>query len=252
MTGGFHSYVAKDRNFGPFVFDFLIADEVGKSWYDGSPNQYMPERQWCLDHVDKGFTVFDCGAHHGMMTVLFSLMTGPTGRVMAWEALPENAEVIQRNVTLNRCLNVTVQPRALGARRSTLNYIRNSGNINLLQSDAGQQSSGILEVWPLDDGLEPGIKVDFLKLDVEGSELQVLIGASHVLAQRPIIDLELHNFIFSDRVATLNAIFGILGRSRYSYEVLPEPFEEIVRVGPDMDTAWLGQFYNPHVFCVPL
>jgi hypothetical protein len=49
MTSGFHSYVAKGRNFGPFVFDFLIADEVGKSWYDGSPNQYMAEPQWCLD-----------------------------------------------------------------------------------------------------------------------------------------------------------------------------------------------------------
>jgi FkbM family methyltransferase len=252
MTSAFQPYVAKDRKFGPFVFDFHIADEVGQSWYDGSPDQFMPERQWCLDHVGKGFTVFDCGAHHGMMTVLFSLMTGPAGRVLAWEALPENAEVIRRNTALNHCDNVTIYSRALGAGRGNLRYERNSGNINVFRADSGQSGSGKIEVRALDDDLRPEVNVDFLKLDVEGSERDVMRGARRVLAQRPIIDLELHNFLFPDRFDTLSEIFAILDRLNYSYEALPEPFDEIVQIGPKMDIAWLEKFYNPHVFCTPL
>jgi FkbM family methyltransferase len=252
MTDTFQPYLAKARHCGPHVFDFLIADDVGKSWYDGSANQNMPERQWCLDHVGEGFTVLDCGAHHGMMTVLFSRMTGSAGRVLAWDALPENAEVIRRNAALNACNNVTVYARALGADRRVVHYDRNLGNVNVLPPNSDRQASGTIEVVALDTDLEPGLHVDFVKLDVEGSELEALKGMTSVLAQRPMIDLEIHNFLFADRLGTLGAIFAILDRQGYSYEVLPEPPDAIVAIGPRMDLAWLAQHYNPHVFCTPL
>jgi FkbM family methyltransferase len=252
MADVFEPYVAKSRYCGSHVFDFHIADDIGKSWYDGSPNQNMPERQWCLDHVGRGFTVLDCGAHHGMMTVLFSLMTGPTGRVLAWDALPENAEIVRLNAALNGCTNVTVHPRALGARRQIVHYDRNFGNVNVLHAGSDRPASGTIEVVALDEDLEIGLHVDFVKLDVEGSELDALKGMATVLVQRPLIDLEIHNFLYPDRVKTLDAIFTILDRQHYSYDVLPEPSDAITRIGPQMDRAWLAQHYNPHVFCTPL
>ena len=95
-TEAFQPYIARNRVLEPYTFDFHIEDETGKLWYDGSPNQWMPERQWCLDHIQAGFNILDCGAHHGMMTVLFAKKTGPAGRVIAWEALPTNAHVVEK------------------------------------------------------------------------------------------------------------------------------------------------------------
>jgi ubiquinone/menaquinone biosynthesis C-methylase UbiE len=97
----FTPYVAKDRVFRDFHFDFHIVNEVAKLWYDGSPNQSMPEREWCVSHIKKGMTVVDCGAHHGIMSLIFADAVGPTGMVIAYQALLSNAKVAQENARLN-------------------------------------------------------------------------------------------------------------------------------------------------------
>jgi FkbM family methyltransferase len=247
----FDAYVAKDRRFGPFTFDFLIADDVGKSWYDGSPDQSMPERQWCFEHIRQGFTILDCGSHHGMMTVLFALMTGPSGRVIAWDALPENAETATANAALNNCMNVIVHGRDLGDKHATVYYAPNRGNVMVAFEETNINGTREINVVPLDDDIQPGLKIDFVKIDVEGSELSLLQGAKAVLRQRPIIDLELHNFAYQDRKATLDTMFRILDYYGYIYEVLPEVIGAIVKCGTTIDTTWLTRFDNPHVFCTP-
>ena len=245
----FETYVAKGRRLGAYTFDFLIADEIGRSWYDGSVEQALPERVWCMEHIREGMTVLDCGAHHGLMTILFSLRTGPKGRVLAWDALPENAEVVRENAALNGLENVAVYAHALGERTETVRYDHNFGNINVVSGSDARLST--IMVVPLDAEIEPGLHVDFLKLDVEGSELPALRGASGVLAQRPIIDLELHNFLFQDKLKELGDIAAILAPLDYRYEVLGDVTGNVVPVGAVLDTAWLAQFYNPHVFCIP-
>ncbi len=83
-------YVAKGRHIFDYQFDFHIVNEAARSWYDGSANQYMPERDWCWKHIHPGMTIVDCGAHHGMMSLIFSKATGAQGKVIAYEALPSN------------------------------------------------------------------------------------------------------------------------------------------------------------------
>jgi len=253
-TEAFHPYIARERVLGPYTFDFHIEDETARLWYDGSPNQWMPERQWCLDHIHEGFNVLDCGAHHGMMSLLFARKTGPSGRVIAWEALPSNARVIEKNMTLNGLSNVTVRPFGVGAGRAKLSFERNSGNVVIRNKETNKRSAATetIEIVSLDEDIEPGVRVDFMKIDVEGSDLEALKGARRILAQRPAIDLELHNFLFADRVKTLRAIFELLDAQNYAYEVLPEIFSSIVKVEGKIDLEWLAQHDNPHVFCVPL
>lgn len=188
-----------------------------------------------------------------MMSILFAKKTGPTGRVIAWEALPTNAQVIEKNVKLNELSNVTVRPFGVGAQRAKLTFERNSGNVVVKNNDV-KQGSGLtetIEIVSLDEDLGPDMRVDFMKIDVEGSDLEALKGARKILSQRPIIDLELHNFIFSDRIKTLQGIFELLDPHCYAYDVLPEIFSEIVKIEGAIDLQWLAQYDNPHVFCVP-
>lgn len=255
-TEEFKPYIARDRVLEPYTFDFHIADETGKLWYDGAPDQWMPERQWCLDHIQEGFNVLDCGAHHGMMSILFAKKTGPSGHVIAWEALPSNASVIEKNVRLNALSNVTVVPCGIGAGRARLSCRRNSGNVVVTNSDVKSapsepEGTETIEIVSLDEELDAKTRVDFIKIDVEGSDLEALKGARRILSQRPIIDLELHNFMFGDRIKTLRAIFDILDAHCYAYEVLPEIFEGVKKIEGGIDLRWLAQYDNPHVFCVP-
>jgi hypothetical protein len=66
--------------------------------------------------------------------------------------------------------------------------------VGATQDDASEAT----QIVRLDDDLEPGTKVDFIKIDVEGHDLHSLRGMSRALPQRPIIDLKQHNFIFTD------------------------------------------------------
>lgn len=245
----FQPYIARDRFFRDWRFDFYIANETGRSWYDGSPNQHMIERDWCIDRIRPGSTVVDCGAHHGMMTVLFSKAVGPQGRVIAYEVLPENASVIRQNAVLNRCDNVTVRPVGIGAAPGSLTVTENASNTVVL----GDAASGerIVEIVRLDDDLPAALNIDFIKVDVEGHDLEALQGMPRILAQRPVLDLEIHNFLFFDRAATLAAISTILEPIGYRFQIMPTIAEQPSMPLSRLDISYLARFDNPHVLCTP-
>ena len=237
----FQEYIANGRYFGDFVFDLIIADEVAKAWYDSFENQWFPERGWCLEHIRPGQTVVDAGAHHGLMSILFGRQVGPSGRVIAYDILPRNAEIVRRNLALNGVSNVEVRALGLGKESADVGGTDYGGNFVV----AGR---GGLKVVALDDELR-NERVDFIKLDVEGSDLEAMIGARHVLKRdRPVLDLELHNSIFADRRSTLRQISEILAPLQYRYEVLPEIAGEIVPLDR-FDIDYLSRFDNVHVFC---
>jgi FkbM family methyltransferase len=250
----FRPYVAKDRFFGDFRFDFLIENETGQSWYDGSPNQWMPERAWCVSQLRPGMTVVDCGAHHGMLSVIFANAVGSAGRVIAYEALPGNAAVAQQNAKLNHLSNIAVRPVGIGDAPASVPVLFNASNTVVMQgheAPAGTNSQ-VIQIVRLDDDLDPAIHVDFIKIDVEGHELSALRGMRRVLAQRPIIDLELHNFIFGAKLSTLRDIFAILDPLQYSWHLLSEIGETPIDIGSRLDVQQLAAFDNPHLFGIPV
>lgn len=242
----FEPYVAKGRTFRDFHFDFHITNETAKSWYDGSPNQWMPEREWCVNHLKSGMTVIDCGAHHGMMSVIFAHAVGAAGRVIAYEALPGNAQVAQENAQLNGFTNILVRPVGVGEANSSAMVNINASNT--VVAEGVNTGSETIQIVRLDDDL-PGTTVDFIKIDVEGHDLQALRGMSKVLSQRPIIDLELHNFIFPDRRGTLEQILAILSPLGYSWELLGEIGDKPVQIGLEIER--IVAFDNPHLFGTP-
>lgn len=240
----FTPYVAKDRFFRDFRFDFHITNETAKSWYDGSPNQWMPEREWCVSQIKPGMTVVDCGAHHGMMSLIFARAVGPTGKVIAYEALPSNAKVAQENAKLNGFGSILVRPVGIGeSNSSAMVHINSSNTVVAEQGDGGET----IQIVRLDDDLGDR-QVDFIKIDVEGHDLHALRGMPSVLRQRPIIDLELHNFIFPDRSGTLSQILALLNPLEYSWELLGEIGNNPVRLGHRLEIEQIIGFENPHLF----
>ncbi len=249
----FTPYIARDRHFRDFRFDFHIANETGRSWYDGSPNQWMREREWCLDQLRPGMTVVDCGAHHGMMSVLFAHAVGPSGTVHAFEALPSNAEVAESNAALNSMPQIRVHGVGVGETNASFRIEHNASNTVVMGGDniAGTAASDMVRIVRLDDALPADVRVDFIKIDVEGHDLQALRGMPRLLAQRPIIDLELHNFLFAKRRATLVAILEILQPLGYGWSLLGEIDSQIESVGRLLDLERILPFDNPHLMGLP-
>src|SRR5579863_2160017 len=80
-------------------------------------DQYEPEVTARIQEIVKeGMTVCDVGANIGLITLLASRLAGPTGRVVAFEPVPDNAEILHGNIQRNGCQNVTVIEKAVGAK----------------------------------------------------------------------------------------------------------------------------------------
>jgi FkbM family methyltransferase len=250
MTDAFNPYIAKDRTIGPFRFDMHIEDPVAKDWYDSTPNQWQRERQWCMDTIRPGFNVLDVGAHQGLMTTLFALCTGPSGTVHAWEALPSNAALVERNAALNGLHNVVVHPRGVGSAPARLPMFENQGNIVVLGAQSEYPVTGSIDIVRLDDDVDPAMRVDFLKIDVEGHDLHALNGAQKVLSQRPFLMLELHNFLFQDRQQTVLEIVEVL--KRYDYYVWVDDFTTATDIGRNPDPVWLASLRHAQLYCSPV
>lgn len=153
---------------------------------------YEPEQTRLFrEHITAGATVLDVGAHVGYYTVLSAVLAGPRGRVVAFEPNPSNHSFLERHVALNRLNNVTVENVAVADTNGTASFAFGTG------SGTGRlQSGGDLEVRTirLDDFCrERGVQPGFIKIDVEGAELDVLRGAAEtVAAHHPVIFLSTH------------------------------------------------------------
>jgi FkbM family methyltransferase len=138
--------------------------------------------------VRPGMSVVDVGSNLGLYTVLLSRLVGPSGRVQAYEPDPGLFALLQQNCARNGCANVSATNSALGSCRGRLTLCRllvNSGD-NHLGSGGGRlfRRDVEVEVVPLDE-IASGPAPDWVKIDVQGWELQVLRGMSRLLRQNP-------------------------------------------------------------------
>jgi FkbM family methyltransferase len=145
--------------------------------------------------VRPGFVCADVGAHVGYMTLLMAKLTGESGRVFSFEALPENAGLLQRNVQLNHlCQRITVENVAV-TDRSQPEVTLFRGPSSFESSAVGDATRGNFTVpgKSLDDYFTDR-PLNFLKMDIEGAETYALRGMTKLLSkQRPTILLEVHD-----------------------------------------------------------
>ena len=133
--------------------------------------------------VGAGMTVVEAGAHMGYVTLQSARAAGPTGRVLAFEANPRAIPLIERNLAANGLGDrVTVVPLALAdvASRHAF-YLSGGGDTSSLHEPEGASERIEVDVTTLDVWLDPAVRVDVVKLDIEGGEVAALRGMRQTL-----------------------------------------------------------------------
>lgn len=146
--------------------------------------------------LQPGATFVDVGAHIGLLTLVAARVVGVAGRVHAFEASPDTFALLERTVAMNHFAPpVVARSVAVGAvaERRTFhvrNVMGHSSLYDFADSDEGWTTKDVaVEVRPLDELIAPGARVDVVKIDVEGAELDVLAGMKRILATNPEIVL---------------------------------------------------------------
>ncbi len=153
-----------------------------------------------LNHLKKGFIVYDLGAHHGFLSLLAGKLVGNEGHVYAFEALPKNFTVLTRNVELNKIRNVEPIHLAVSDKEGSVSFsntINDTANTYISQSPRYSALDHLnVRCNSLDNLVSTGqiALPDFIKIDVEGAEYDVLRGATNLLRDKgPLIYLETHD-----------------------------------------------------------
>lgn len=164
--------------------------------------------------VRKGDTVFDIGANIGSHTLPLARLVGSSGKVVAFEPTDYAYIKLQRNLSLNPSLRSMVSsvqallvatgeeqkpesiPSSWSLEAPNLDdhiHPVHKGTYNSLRGAATTQ----LDQWVAANHLN---RLDFVKMDVDGFEVDVLEGAKHTLKYfRPVIMMELAPYVFKER-----------------------------------------------------
>ena len=190
---------------------FCPADESAIECMLHLPN-YEPVR-WVAPRPGEVF--LDAGAYVGWYSIQAARAVGPSGRVIALEPDPVNRSQLERNLKLNDIQNTTVVPCAVWSGTGRVGWRPGDQPVWHRVGEAGE--SGKIEAISVDDLVKRlGLpRVDWIKLDIEGAEVEALRGASETLRRfRPTLFIEVHET--REPVCTLLTQFGYsLEREQY-------------------------------------
>jgi FkbM family methyltransferase len=141
---------------------------------------YEPESQSVFEAVLKeGDTVIDIGANEGAFTCLALRLVGQRGRVIAVEPQPDLRSIIEINCAINNFTNVQVETAALSPNKTEIMHMFprfNSGATSIVRSYRWRKRSAkVVGIGFTELMQKYGLTtVDFVKIDVEGYEPEVL------------------------------------------------------------------------------
>jgi FkbM family methyltransferase len=168
-----------------------------------TPYVLLEQEDWFEDEVRfvrrllrPGMAAVDVGASFGIFSMTMANSVGARGRVWAFEPTPGTAEFLRSTLALNEAHQVNLTRAAVSDQPGTVDFVTSANSELNAVAKGGEAHGDVLTVPSLtldqaaaDNGWR---EVDFVKLDVEGHELQVIAGASSFLTQAsPLVMFEI-------------------------------------------------------------
>ncbi|QDT07922.1 hypothetical protein K227x_63510 [Rubripirellula lacrimiformis] len=151
-----------------------------------------------LDVLRPGMVIYDIGSHYGFFSLLASEIVGATGQVLAWEPTPSTFALLSENA--DRRENITAVNLAAFSCTGSLRFLQqdvrdSSLNFVVHESESVDCPGAHVITVPavaLDDYVTEHPEPDFLKIDAEGAEGQILEGMIEIIKRsHPGISLEM-------------------------------------------------------------
>lgn len=136
-----------------------------------------------VDNTKSGGVCIDIGANIGHHTIVMSQSVGDNGKVYAYEPIPRIKEQLDNSILLNEIENVETIQIALSDKEEIkdLNICEENIGSSSLVNQTSDAEKITIQTKTLDSYHYD--KVDFIKIDVEGFEYNVLLGAKETIAR---------------------------------------------------------------------
>lgn len=193
------------------------------------------------DHLDylKKMTAndgvaIDIGAHFGLYSLVLAKYFKK--HVIAFEPTPYSAEIFRKNIAFNKLSNlIELREAAVGREIGTATF--------LIQQQEGAVSNSLVDYWHSDEhknkikvdvvSIDETVseKINFIKIDAEGNELDVLLGAKSAIEKnRPWILLALHPSAIEQKGDKLEEIWNYFEKQKYQIIFNSQPMTKDIFV----------------------
>ena len=174
--------------------------------------------QWFKRYLKKGMVVVDVGAHMGWSTLMMASRVGPNGKVFAFEPSDYYRKKLIKNIDINQYDNITVRDTALYNEDGVRYFRLDNGTVCDKKNDDTieikcEKLDSLKEILKFDN-------IDLIKIDIEGAELNCLLGMKEILKNyKPILIIEVHTQYLKQRNQSSGQVIELL--QKYSYNIKP-------------------------------
>jgi FkbM family methyltransferase len=175
--------------------------------------------------LKSGMRVIDAGAHSGISTAAMAKMVGENGHVYAFEPVPEYFSLLRKNMHRNRIGNISMLNLALSDKGGYVPFYKHGEGSGVTAFEHAEKT--MVYATTVSDFIKIHDTVlDFINLDCEGSEMNVLRGAKPLLIKmKPGIFCEVHRDNMKALSQSVNDIVDFLRGIGYS--VTPIQVEQL-------------------------
>lgn len=176
VTAHFASYI-NEKNIAGTPLKIVIADPVSAEWYGAGYHQ-APEIAFLKSLDLRGKTIFDLGAHQSVTSMFLAKMAGISGDVISVEPNAHNHNIARKNLILNDLRNVT--PVRAIVSSGSFNVAIDGGLVGRTRLVDGDTAE--IDIVTIDDLSRAFGEPSLVYMDIEGHEIEALIGALKTLA----------------------------------------------------------------------
>lgn len=188
----------KTKYSDPASFSFIYEEVFIKEIYRFSSKKSRP-------------LIIDCGANIGLSVIYFKKLF-PKANVIAFEPDKDVFEILKHNIKSHSLDDVSLIKKGLWKEEATLCFQPDGADGGRLE-EVGNDNTAKIDTVRLSNYLDN--EVDFLKIDIEGAEIDVLAECKSKLKNVKNIFVEYHSF--KNKPQELDTIFAILKESGFRY-----------------------------------
>ncbi|MDA8231390.1 MAG: FkbM family methyltransferase [Magnetospirillum sp.] len=201
------------------------------------PHSEYPQYFHPLVSPEPGDVLIEGGILDGVTTLRFAEAIGQSGRIVAFEPLPESWPVLEERFAPYG--NIVLERHGLWSRREKLHLMQDTGASRVRQ-EAGEGTAPCslidLDSYVEENGLT---RCDMIKLDIEGAELDALKGSVRTLRTfRPKLAISVYHYPFEQFIDIVNFLANLnLGYTFFMGQHLPMIYQETVLYGRPSDSS---------------
>jgi FkbM family methyltransferase len=232
------------------VFELDLSEYMEHAVYFGQSNE---ERTEMNAQMKEGMIVFDIGANIGDTALNFAKRVGQNGKVHAFEPVDITFAKLKKNISLNPFDTISAHQIALSDQEENLlfgySWNHNSSGIQMNKTTAivGTETNNIAKATTLDSFVKTQniLKLDFIKIDVEGFEKYVLRGAIETLNKfKPVMYVEVSDVPLRIQNSSAEDLMRFI--SSFGYKMTEVKTGELIAFDRDYSGIHIDVLCIPH------